>query len=265
MTNLEKISGLPIELTDDFHLRFHAPLMSKMPAVRKFSEMLPVLMDPTAKPDPAREEMYYMYRDVHLPEDEAKIRKHNLRYDMAVLPAAMLGQEFAKTVGHYHPNIPGQSVAYPEVYEIIHGEALLLIQKMDETTDEVRTVMAIEAKAGDKVVYPPNYGHIMVNIGSGPLITSNWEADHFESLYEPIRNHKGMAYYVIRGKDKAYEFVPNPTYRDVPPVRIINQKFMNFPITGPKPMYTAGIRNPKDLEFLSDPAKYAVELSSITS
>src|SRR5690348_7449365 len=128
MISLEKTSGLPMELTDDFHLKFGLPLPVRQPTiVRKFSEMKPVLKDASAQPTPPREEMYYVYRNVALPHDQDELNHHHLTYDITILPPGMIGQEFNKTLGHYHGDIPGKKIAHPELYEILHGRALFLL------------------------------------------------------------------------------------------------------------------------------------------
>jgi hypothetical protein len=65
-----------------FKLKFHDPIENMVPSVRVFDEMRPVLMDPEATPSPAREELYYMYRDVHMPQHEKSIRENKVRYDV---------------------------------------------------------------------------------------------------------------------------------------------------------------------------------------
>ena len=178
----------------------------------------------------------------------------------------MLGKEFNKTLGHYHASIPGTNIAHPEVYEVLHGHALILLQKMSEEFGEVIKVLVLEVKTGQKVIYPPNYGHILVNIGSGPLVTANWLSTDYKPLYDPVKNKHGMAYYVVPDPEKRFEFVPNPSYDQHPDVRMITTDFMKpFGIMGSVPMYVSGMNNPELLAFLNAPEKYAIELSAITS
>ncbi|MGE5297932.1 MAG: glucose-6-phosphate isomerase family protein [Acidobacteriaceae bacterium] len=270
MIDLEKVSGLPISVEDgeNYHLKFRSPLAQVVPGIRHIKDMKPVLMDQTASS--SRSEMYYMYRGVSFPEHAGTIKSHNLRYDITVIPPAMIGQEFNKTVGHYHPAKQGTPFAYPEVYEIIHGRAMFILQKVDQGLRQLVRVLSFEAKAGDKVVFPPNYGHAMMNIGNEVLVTANWVADGFESLYEPIARKHGMAYYVVKATESfgrnPYHFIPNAHYQNHPEVETLAPRNLEaFNIIQPKPMYFLGISNPKNLEFLTDPEKYAVELSSISS
>jgi glucose-6-phosphate isomerase len=115
------------------------------------------------------------------------------------------------------------------------------------------------------VIYPPNYGHIIVNTTPDVLVTANWVANDFKRMYKEVSNYKGMAYYVVKGENGP-EYVPNPAYANHPKVEILTNKFMSqFPVMQPGPMYLSGTNKPEILEFLTNPQKYAVELSSITS
>jgi len=253
MIDLQKTSGLPIELTDDGLLKFNAPLKPAEPAIRKFQDLIPVLADRNAKPTPLVEDMYYMYRDVHLPEHEELIRKNNLRYDVTVVPSIMIGQEFNKTVGHYHPLVPNKNKAYPELYEVLEGEALFLIQKVDDTGKDIEDIQAIHANVGDKVLYPPGYGHIIVNIGKGPLVTANWVADKFESIYKSVKDMAGMGYYVVSDGNGRYKFIPNSKYDFLPPIKSSDTDESGWGLNREEPMYLTGVKSPEKLAYLNNP------------
>jgi glucose-6-phosphate isomerase len=236
-----------------FKLKFHKPIENMVPSVRVFDEMKPVMMDPEAVTVPDRDELYYMYRDVHLPDHEKVIREAKVRYDVTVIPPGLIGKEFIKTVGHFHSPVPGQGYDYPEIYEGHHGQ--------------IRTIMAIKAGKGEKVIYPPNYSHIIVNIGHDVLVTANWVSSEYTADYKSIADRHGMGYYIIKGaSDKQFEIVPNKNYENIPEMRFA-QGHMNTSLgfLVDEPMYETGIRHPGRLEFLNNPHKFAVELSSITS
>jgi glucose-6-phosphate isomerase, archaeal len=264
MKSLESVSGLPIAINEDNTLQFNQPVVAEKPVVRKYEDMKAVLMDQSTKPD--SQDMYYMYRNVRIPDHENILKEMNVTYDITVIPPGKVGQEFNKTLGHYHAVKPGTKFAYPEVYEVMHGHALFVLQKMDEKFERLISVLVMEAKAGDKVVYPPNYGHILVNIGNDVLVTANWVGDSFERQYTQITEKHGMAYYVVAGGPSGYDFVANDNYANHPEIRFLSNQFMGrFGIMGDQPLYTLGTYNSKNLEFLTHPEKYAVELSSITS
>ncbi|MBX4191205.1 MAG: hypothetical protein KW804_00155, partial [Candidatus Doudnabacteria bacterium] len=101
MIDLSKTSGLPLEIDDNYNLIVKSPAKAVGPAfVRKFSEMIPVLLDSQSKA-PA-EITYKVTRGVCLAEHETVIADNHLTYDVTIVPPYMLGDEYNKTVGHYH-------------------------------------------------------------------------------------------------------------------------------------------------------------------
>src|SRR3989338_2722004 len=99
MIDLQKISGLPIELLDDGKIRFNPPLAATQKSwIRDRNEVASVLMDPSVEFDTT----YWGYRQICLPEHKEIIEREHLQYDITVLPPLMYGEEFIKTVGHYH-------------------------------------------------------------------------------------------------------------------------------------------------------------------
>jgi len=88
-------------------------------------------------------ELYYMYRELSLGKKDALLMKeHGLRYDITVIPPRMMGCEFVKTAGHYHPLVPGTKSTYPEIYEVLGGEANYIMQKPDN--DGIEDVILIK-------------------------------------------------------------------------------------------------------------------------
>ncbi|MGB9868182.1 MAG: glucose-6-phosphate isomerase family protein [Bacillota bacterium] len=138
---------------------------------------------------------YWMYREVCSEEHRDLLRRHRLRFDVTVLDAIMLGSQFNKTYGHYHAEaLPGMT--YPEVYQVIYGRALYLLQRPErDRPDVVEDFIAVMAAPGDVVVVPPGYGHVTVNVGNGPLVMANLVEMSFLSHYGPFRTLAGAAYY----------------------------------------------------------------------
>ena len=145
-------------------------------------------------------ELYYMYRGVET--------KGDLRYDITIMPAKMLGVEFVKTLGHYHPE------NYGELYIVLKGRAIYLIQKIDKN-GEIEDIYAVEAKKGDYVVIPPRYGHITINPGDEDLKMANWVYGDFKSIYDPIVKKGGGGYFYIN-----QGWVKNENYANVPDLRM---------------------------------------------
>jgi glucose-6-phosphate isomerase len=161
------------------------------PDIRWLYDLRDVIHDQNWLAKAKNTELYYMYRDLFLSKaDGEKLREQGVRYDLTIIPPGMLGCEYVKTIGHYHPLVPSGRVTYPEIYEILEGEALYLLQKLD-----LSDVVAVNASAGDKVLVPPGYGHVTINRSNKILKMANFVARDFSSLYGPIKERAGGAYY----------------------------------------------------------------------
>ncbi|MHC1566747.1 MAG: glucose-6-phosphate isomerase family protein [Candidatus Syntropharchaeia archaeon] len=220
-------------------------LQGKNPDVRRLYDMKEVLYDKEFLRRSENIDLYYMYRDLALTEEDKKnILSRGLRYDITIIPPRKLGKEWVKTAGHYHPSIPGSEMTYPEVYEVLEGKGHYLLQKMEK--GEITDVILVEAKKGDKVIIPPNYGHITINPSEEMLKMANWVSRDFSSIYEPIRKKGGGAYFeTIDG-----EFIKNENYSKLPDIRFSPPS--NHPELG-KEMYYLIRENPDLLNFLKRP------------
>ena len=220
------------------------------PGIRRLYDMKDVIYDREWLSRADNFDLYYMYRELSLSRNDALIMKeHGLRYDITVIPPNMMGCEYVKTAGHYHPNLPGTNITYPEIYEVLNGEAEYMIQKPDN--DKIKDVILIKAKPGDKVIIPPGYGHLTINTSNKVLKMSNWVARDFGSIYSPIKEKGGGAYFILKDR-----IVKNPGYEEVPEIRIIKPaNLKEIGIDRTKEMYGL-VRNIRKLEFLTKPQKY---------
>ncbi len=190
--------------------------------------------------------LYFMYRDCVLPEDQQIARQLEIRYDITVLLPVRLGCEYNKTKGHYHSEYkPG--LCYPELYQVLEGQAHVLLQKRDG--DRVTDVVLVIAEEGQIVLVPPNYGHITINPTEKTLKMANWVSTKVESFYEPFEEKGGGAYFILEGR----QLVPNPRYHALPAVRV--EPAREYPQLGlrhGRPIYEL-IKTPEMLRFLSFP------------
>ncbi|AJF60450.1 MAG: glucose-6-phosphate isomerase [Candidatus Diapherotrites archaeon] len=242
MAELREKSGLPLKLEGN-KLVFGKPLKQVKAEARTLEQMKPVLLEPNAK---ASQELYFMYRNVCLEKHRKKIEENGLRYDLTVIPPATIGKEFIKTMGHFHPNVPSTSVAFPEVYEVLHGAAHYLLQKKDGSD-----AVVLKAVTGEKALIPPSYGHITINAGKETLVMSNWVSMSFSSEYGAIKEkHGGMYFETVNG------WVKNNNYSSVPKLREVKAKNVEiFGLIKNKPMYFLAEEIEK-LEFLNKPQNY---------
>lgn len=266
---LSRISGLDLLLGENGRLAFGPGLPVVTPSIRHLADMRPVLADPAANAigtgtgtGVGADELYFMYRDVARSGDQPLFAGLGIRYDLTVLAPGSIGREPVKTFGHYHPAPPGSALSYPEVYEVLHGRALYLLQREAEAGDTVEEVVAVFAGPGQKVLIPPGYGHVTVNAGPGWLVMDNVVEATFTAIYEPFRRRSGAACYALRQPDNRLTLEPNPAYDRVPPVRRLEP--VPRPDLGLKegvPLYRAVIEQGDAFRYLVEPAAFAPGLS----
>ena len=218
MTNfidLAKSAGFNVKLNVDKKILF-VGTEEFSPTIRRVKDMTEVLIDRPWVNSEAdmNQKLYYMFRNVCLLEDEKTIKSNNLRYDITVIPPFMLGREFVKTAGHYHPIVPNTNVSYTEIYEVLYGKALYLLQKVEG--NKVLDAYFVEANTGDKVIIPPGYGHITINNTNDIMVMANWVAADFSSIYDSLKPLRGGCYYALQDKilkNENYGVIPEITYK----------------------------------------------------
>jgi len=225
------------------------------PDIRYLNDLKDVVYDKEWLKTAPNLELYYMYRDLAETEtDFMEIIKHDLRYDITILKPNHMGREFNKTAGHDHPIVPGTNLTYPEIYEIMEGKAIFILQNSEK--NKIKDVFAIKAKKKDKIIIPPNYEHLMINIGKTDLKTCNWVSRTFSSnIYKPFKVMHGFSYYTLRGLF-GVKWVENSNYKSIPKIRFEEpNKFYNFNLEKDQPLYKL-ITNLNKLDFLKNPQKY---------
>lgn len=255
--SLHAAAGFPLTLDlDTGRLEFTPDVQVGYVSTRRLEEMRPVLADPAAEgPD----EWYVMYRDVGTADVRRQAAAWGVRYDLTVLRPGTAGRERIKTAGHDHPLKPGEAVTYPELYQVIHGQAVYLMQESRDGEDAAagREVVLVEAGPGDVVVIPPGFGHVTVNIGSSWLVMCNWVADGFASLYEPIRRTRGAAVYVLDDGRGGWTLAPNPRYAPPAVRRVRAGDVPGLDIASSLPVYRALPEFPDRFAFLTFPERAA--------
>src|SRR3989338_2376792 len=170
------------------------------PSIRTFGQMRPVLAFPEKEKGSGLSDdtpLYYMYRKV--------LSFGVIRYDITRVASANLCGERNKTFGHSHP-VADSGVAWPEIYEVLEGEAHFIIQKADGA--KVSEARFLTAKKGDCFLIPPGFGHVSINPGKKDLVLANLVSGEFESDYRMYEKLRGTCYYeTTKG-----EIVKNPRY-----------------------------------------------------
>ncbi len=173
----------------------------KNPDIRRINDLEKVLYDKEwFSQNKENFEIYHMYRGIK--------EKDGLRYDITEVTSKMFGVEYPKTKGHYHPG------DYGEIYMVIEGKAIYLLQNRD-----LSDIVYIEVNPGEVAIIPPGYGHVTINCTDKPLKMANWVSPDFNSLYEPFLEKEGAAYfYTTEG------WVKNEKYGKIPEIRKENSE-----------------------------------------
>ncbi len=247
MDSIEKSSGLPIKIREG-KLDYDKKIFEANPKPRLFSEAQTVYQE-TADPDLP---LYYMYRYFEKKADKSIFETQDAEYDITLINPGKIGDEYIKTKGHYHPLVPDTDISYPEVYEVIAGKAEYLIQKRPNDNKET-DVIVIKAKSSDKIVIPPNYGHVSINVGDIVLISSNIQKRDLPTGadYGGFEYYHGGAMYRTETN-----WVKNPEYK-------INSLRYVYPVEKPKwgltknkPLYQSFIENPEKFKWLTKPQDF---------
>jgi len=252
MIDISEIAGFKVCLNESGCLEFGEGVLAPHPEARKRRDAVDVLLySEQAGPDT----LYLMYRGTGLEKDRISMINAGLRYDITVIIPGKIGFEYVKTVGHYHPQAPGSSYTYPEVYQVLHGKAHFLMQKGGHISGEVEDFVVADFDKGDILLIPPHYAHVTVNPGSEPLVIANWIAKDCSSVYEPIRARKGMAYYDVEYKGQSI-FMPNDTYSEHPKPRLEKPRdFAKIGLYRERSIYGSW-QDGADLGFLVKPHLY---------
>lgn len=260
MKNLSELAGLSLKFDPQaLHFAFGSEVRDPLYGTRSAEQIRKVLLDPDCE---LPEIIYWMLRDLGLKDKPDFKQAAGLRYDISVFRGSRFGREFMKTSGHYHPLLPGTPVSWPEVYEILDGQALYVLQKVDDMDlgpDEVTVedVIIVEGLPGDKVIMPPNYGHVTINSLPDPLVMSNWVSSHFSSVYGKVEEARGFAYYYLHG-DGSPRWVKNPQYsKPLPPLRrAVVREVPELGLTRQTPLYLSAVSDPDKFLWLNDPAAF---------
>lgn len=227
-------------------VRFYRGYTLPEPAVRTAEDLRSVLADPGCD---CSGPVYSMYRNVaRSAEDRRWMDERQIRFDITMIPPRDLCGEYIKTKGHYHPDDPS-GTGYPELYEVLAGEAHYLIQ-----TKDCSDVVMISARAGEIVVVPPGYGHVTINPSRNAVLEmANIVSSRFSSDYLGYETRRGAAYFeMANGK-----FVKNPAYPERTALRLVTAQ---VPAGGSDaisdPLYQLIINRAPVLDVLNYPEKY---------
>lgn len=259
MTTLRQ-TGLDIRVDETSSMLYFGPDVTHTGyGIRNVQDTSALLRDATAA-NP-QERCYDFYRGIARFKDLEKFAPEDFRYDITAIMPGTVGGECRKTSGHYHGPVPGRDTTFPEVYEVLRGTAMYVLQKpvkpvhSETQVAEAAEFWFVEVREGESIVIPDGYGHCSINIGDGPLFFSNVAVVSCPLYYAPVKNMRGMGYYLMRGEDGALEARPNPRYQNLPPPRYARVKEApELGIRFGQPVYLEFAKSPQTFHYLRDPA-----------
>lgn len=226
-------------------------------AGKKTGEMLELLQSSEVSPDIP---LYDFFVGVSTDEDKETFNKSKLRYDVIMVYPGKVNDEYKKTSGHMHKKNSGFKNIYPEIYEVLYGTAMFLLQKVSDDGC-VECAAAVETKAGQKILIPPGYEHATVNIGTTPLVFSDLISIDCENEYGGVKEHGGMCYFVVE-EDGKPAFRKNPKYKEVPEMQVIKPiEQQKLSLVFDKYVYDIAKKQPKAFEYLSNPDMYSSDIN----
>ena len=259
MFDLSSRVGMPISLDPDSgELEFGDEVAVESRGERQVAELRDVLADPEALDDSADRPAYLLYRGVRCATDACLLADHGLRYDLTVTLPGEIGGELAKTAGHIHNEAP-DGVGYPEIYDVIHGDAAFILQE-----SEPPHVTIITCGPGERILIPPGASHLTVNIGREPLVVADLVATASQNDYGEFRARRGAAVHLFQDGDAWAERI-NSAYPCTPVWRVLDGTRIGDFAPGEGPIYTDAITNPDDYRYLTAPASRAAEMRALWS
>ena len=224
------------------------------PDVRSFTQMHDVLFTPCEEKISGT---YYMHRSVMRLQDAPLFEKTHLRHDITIVPSLDLCGEFNKTYGHYH-EMSDARYSFPELYEVLAGEALYLLQKRGTRDDETPSVYAVRTREGEKLIVPPNYGHVTINASKELLVMDNLVEAFFKSDYSAFKANRGAAYYYSTEK----KWIANAHYKNSAQLVELSSDEFNKRVNSKlarelseSNSYGLFLKKPALFEFLAKPSK----------
>lgn len=256
MTDLTAIAGFPVTLAG-LRLTFHEPVTSARLAIRKSSDQRQFWRDDPPEAEEDRE-LLAAYWGIARAEDEEAFRAKGLEHVYALMLPGFCGREFLKTPGHYHAPVAPSGMATPEIYQVLTGRGLFLLQRSEHPCDVVDDVIAVEAAAGELVVVPPDYGHMTANLGNEVLVFEAFLIAGVQPLAEPYAQRRGGAYYCVASGDGTPKLIPNNRYDRLPPARRLEPLRWPVPPRGAeqRAFYRSFVSRMDDYGWITDPAKY---------
>ena len=267
---IEKHSGLPMSVNEETgELEFHSGLLCEGSSMKKLGQMTGLFKDVRGIEEDRL--VYRAYRDIRFRKDEDLFRKWDYRYDVTVVMPGDLNGEFYKTSGHFHGCPPLAKYPFPEVYEVIKGEIVFVLQRNADfgrpDGGKITQLQAVRVKAGQAIIVPSHCGHGSINPTGGVSAFSNIAVVSCPIDYEPVKKHHGLAARIMKeeGNTIGFKAAANNDYGELPEIELAEPlENARLGIEFGVPCYCNFIRHPERYDFLLHPDSYIDEIDKMT-
>jgi oxalate decarboxylase/phosphoglucose isomerase-like protein (cupin superfamily) len=250
--DLSAVAGFPLMLdVRASHMVAAGPVRLGRTA-RRQAELAPVLLEADGLAPTT--ELYWNLPLLDAGPATDLLEQTGLTYSCVLLPPLKIGREYVKTQGHYHPDMAGSDITYPEVYAHLWGEPALLMQRRrDGRSDEVDDCLLIELRDGAMVTIPPGYAHVLINPTRQPAAVAGLYSRAFSPVYDPIVKMAGAAYFLI--DDGGETVLTNPRYTAAAALRRMSDttETQFAPPESGQPLWTSFLADSDRYAFLYDP------------
>jgi len=249
--NLEDKCGLPVFLNSETcEYMMGEQLNDTGYRTRKLNDLAGVWANPVEENDAVA---YRYTTGLWLHEDERTWRNSNIIYGIVSFMPGTHGGEYVKSSGQYHPIVPPNKSASPEVYTVLYGTGHFMLQRAAPPYDVIEDAVLVKVKAGETFVVPPDYGHLQINPSKEPLIFSYVVMDGMSGVYDPYKEKQGAMYYEMDSENESDRYVFNSNYPERVPLRVINAgDICQLPYLNGNVNYHTVKENINKLEFITD-------------
>jgi glucose-6-phosphate isomerase len=242
--------GLPITLEgSSLRFRFGTDIFAPEAELRALDAIRPSLLDPACKgPDP----VYGICMDVGRMGDAGELERRSLLFGVVAFAEGSLGREPVRTQGHVHARAPHSGWSPPELFEIGQGRAIIYAQ--EHSGDDPGRCFAVVAEAGEHVIVPPGWAHLVVNADQRErmVFIALCERQYgFE--YAEVRARRGLAWFPV-WEGGAISWLANPSYTPSTLTVGSPREYADFGVRSGVPLYTQFTANPDALQWVSQPA-----------
>jgi glucose-6-phosphate isomerase len=236
---------------DKFRLEIGADCFGPETEVRTLEAVRQSLRDPNAT-GPAQ--LYAIVMDVGRHNDRQVLLEAMLLFGVVAYAAGTIGDEPVRSQGHIHAVSPHSGWSPPELFEIWTGTAIIFMQ--EAVADEAGRCFAVTAQAGERVLVPPGWAHMVINgnVNQEMVFGAVCDRGYAGFEYRQVRQYGGLAFFPIVQKNGVIRWERNPRYKQA----TLIEKTAGIPAslmpTSDVALYDQAVTQPASFAFVPYPA-----------